>query len=239
MKKIVMGVLATLAALAFSISLPSPEASESRTDLNSSTIRLSAVGAQVGQMTPSTTGASIDRIEVYVHINDRYPSLLRVSQAELNQKAGFLEATNYACSGSMLPALSCEDTTYLVDARDTSVTLAVGDIVTYRIDDELESCINLPGWESGDLIEHRIIAIDEDQYQLKGDNNSLPDPCWVPRANIIDFVVALRRPIDLNAISEEHMRQIVGLYFSQPLSAAAGKQMVAETVFQYEIGGAQ
>ena len=45
------------------------------------------------------------------------------------------------------------------------------------------------------------------------------------------------RPLDLTQLSEEHIRQIVGLYFSQTLSLEAGKSVMAETVFQYEIGG--
>ncbi len=178
--------------------------------------QLGAQGQQESTDIPSIEGTSIDRIEVYVHINERYPSLHRVPQVELDKKEGYSQH-NYTCSGSMLPTLSCADTGYSVSAEDETVPLAVDDIVAYHVDDELADCFALQGWhglESGDLIMHRIIEIVDEAYRLQGDNNNAPEPCLIPRKNIKEILVGLRRPIDLDAISVTHMREVVTLYFS-------------------------
>ena len=184
------------------------------------------VAAQSGQ-TPATPtapieGAPIDRIEVYIHVNDIYPSLHTVPKSEWYARG--YDNFGILCSGSMLPTINCEDIGYSfpVDpiGDEEPVPLFVGEVATYLIDEDLAACFASHGWDvdgawqADTYILHRIIEITDEGYRFQGDNNQNPDICLVPRENIIDVLVGLRRPINLGAISIEHMREIVALFFT-------------------------
>ena len=82
-------------------------------------------------------------------------------------------------SESMDPILHIGDLLFVMSSEDPQV----GDIVIYMPQQE---CFNL---DSNAPIVHRIIAIEDNQYKTKGDNNPGPDPCLVSREQIVGKVL--------------------------------------------------
>jgi signal peptidase I len=82
--------------------------------------------------------------------------------------------TSYANTSSMRPTLN--ELTHGIEIQPIKEELKVGDIVAYKPDG------------SSDIIVHRIVAIENEEYILRGDNNAENDPQKV-RFNQIEGVV--------------------------------------------------
>ena len=170
--------------------------------------------------TASIEDAPIDRIEVYVHVNDLYPSLHGVLKDERDTQ-GFDTAT-FLCTGSMSPLVDCDVTGYTFsvepDEGEEPVPLFVGEVATFYIDEDLAACFASYGWDADGhwqadtYIMHRIIEITDDGFRFQGDNNEVADICLIPRENIIDVLVGLRRPLDLNDLPRARVIEIINLY---------------------------
>ena len=85
-----------------------------------------------------------------------------------------------ANTGSMLPVVGAGH--YMIlDTHFDPVSLQVGDIVTFRLESD--------GKITGAI--HRIHAIKDGLFQMKGDNNPFPDPGWYPASSIDALVVGI------------------------------------------------
>ena len=93
-----------------------------------------------------------------------------ITIGEKNVKYGILPDT-----GSMLPTLPSNSTIFWVAEFNE---LNIGDIV---MTNKSEDC----------RVTHRIIAINEGIYTLKGDNNQYPDNCIYERKDIYALIVGV------------------------------------------------
>lgn len=97
--------------------------------------------------------------------------------------------TEALCTGSMEPAITCDDVMVLYPPSFTD--LGVGDIIVFRRQNP--TCT---GYVEGGLIVHRIIKVTSTAgqglaFQTQGDANPYPDPCTVPVTDVTAKVLGV------------------------------------------------
>ena len=97
--------------------------------------------------------------------------------------------TQPVCTGSMEPAIGCED--LLVVYRPTVTDLDVGDIIIFQ-----RPGLNCQGFVPGSFLLHRITrvvssATDGLAFETKGDANLSIDPCRAPVSTVTGKVLAV------------------------------------------------
>jgi hypothetical protein len=93
------------------------------------------------------------------------------------------------CTGSMAPAITCDDT--LVVFQPSTQDLDVGDTIIFRAP-ELD-CV---GFSLSSTILHRITSVRRSaagviEFETKGDALAAPDPCTVPARQVLFEVLAI------------------------------------------------
>ncbi|MEE8422307.1 MAG: hypothetical protein V3S31_05975 [Dehalococcoidia bacterium] len=93
------------------------------------------------------------------------------------------------CTGSMEPAISCDDT--LIAFTPSTQDLDVGDIIIFRAPEP-----GCAGFSFTSTILHRIVAVQRSaegqiQFETKGDVLADPDPCPVPATHVLFEVLAI------------------------------------------------
>jgi len=96
--------------------------------------------------------------------------------------------TEALCTGSMEPAITCDDVMVLFPPSFTD--LDVGDVIVFRRQNPI--CTEY----EGGLIVHRIIKVTSSPgqglaFQTQGDANPRPDPCTVPVTDVTAKVLAV------------------------------------------------
>ena len=94
----------------------------------------------------------------------------------------------FLCTSSMEPAITClDEATWLTDFRPEDIV--VGTTIAFS-----PAC-------NGDRrgVAHRVIDIEVRNgtyyYWPKGDNNRLPDGCWVPETNVDRYIIEIHRDV--------------------------------------------
>lgn len=93
------------------------------------------------------------------------------------------------CTGSMEPAIGCDD--LLVVYSPGITDLDVGDIITFK-----RPAAGCEGTVDGAFLLHRITRVVSAngnglQFETRGDANAAPDPCLVPVASVTSKVLAV------------------------------------------------
>ena len=152
----------------------------------------------------TTESDSLSRRIAQLHA-DRQPLLLT---------PGDTERSGFRCTGSMEPAISCEDEATWLRAFDPSA-ITVGTIISY----------GPPCWGGDGRAAHRVLTMEVRDgiryYWPKGDANREPDGCWVPVTNVDSYLIELHpagRPANallreaVNAARAEHYRTLDAYY---------------------------
>lgn len=109
--------------------------------------------------------------------------------SEMEDRLSGYYVTGFLCTGSMNPYIDCGDEAVWKESFDLS-DIAVGTVIAFRAPADC-------GRLSGKPIAHRVTEIKlldgEPQYQTQGDNNSLPDPCWIHPSNVRGVLALLRK----------------------------------------------
>lgn len=94
----------------------------------------------------------------------------------------------FLCTSSMEPAITClDEATWLTDFRPEDIV--VGTTIAFS-----PAC-------NGDRrgVAHRVIDIEVQNgtyyYWPKGDNNRVPDGCWVPETNVDRYIIEIHRDV--------------------------------------------
>ncbi len=124
----------------------------------------------------------------------KYSALVPVDSHELAQDALYFDASGDArilravCTGSMEPALGCDD---IILAYKPAITdIAVGDIISFRTSND-----DCSGYSENLYTLHRVTGImysgDELYLQTKGDASQRPDKCLIPATAVDGKVLAI------------------------------------------------
>ena len=127
-----------------------------------------------------------------------------IADLEEQRKPLVLEThrSGFACTGSMEPKLTCLDEATWLDnfhAKD----IVVGATISFE---PTEEC----GVES-ERIAHRVMKVKEADgvfhFWPKGDNNDVPDGCWVPEENVNAYIVEIHKDVRADTPNAE-LREI-------------------------------
>ena len=124
-------------------------------------------------------------------LNSRIDSLrAEISRLEEQRKPLLVESfrTTFRCTGSMEPKITCLDSaTLLKNFLPQDITS--GTVVSFRPTAACEP--------TGSRVLHRVVKTKVEKgiyyYWPKGDNNSVPDGCWVPESSVYGYVIELHK----------------------------------------------
>lgn len=140
----------------------------------------------------NTLESTLSRVRAQVKSLQEMQRKLETELGELRTLRDYLSVSIPSCTGSMRPAITCQDGMVETTQWEAS-DLQVGDIIVYEAGGLGCNFLLSIG---GNLIVHRIVEIryvDHEGVRIpeflpKGDNNWTHDGCWVPPSSI-EFVV--------------------------------------------------
>ena len=154
------------------------EKAELETDLETAESNYRVLEASAGTYTMLEAQAEALESDIAALHEERAPLIIASGDSE------------FACTGSMEPNLTCLDTaTELYNYRPQDVV--IGTIIAFN-----PNC-----WEQGEPEPtgalHRVIDIKQENgtyyYWPRGDGNTEDDGCWVPDTNVISYIIEVQK----------------------------------------------